>query len=85
MLERHAECRPAVVEVVRRGYVPKKKRSRWRIWLHTGEEAPNPAPRPFRVVAELTRENRRMSNGAPLAAAVDAISATGRMETEGET
>jgi len=35
-IEEHGACRPCVALVVRRGREAKKKRSTWRIWLHTG-------------------------------------------------
>lgn len=35
-IEKHRQCRPAVATVLRRGFVPKKTKWCWTIWLHSG-------------------------------------------------
>jgi hypothetical protein len=35
-IEEHAQCRPAVATVLRRGLVPLKKKAHWRIYFHNG-------------------------------------------------
>ncbi len=35
-LRDHDRCRPTTVLIMRRGWTPAKKRSRWSVWLHRG-------------------------------------------------
>lgn len=36
-VESHRDCHPAVATVLRRGEAPPNAKTRWSIWLHTGE------------------------------------------------
>jgi len=36
-VKQHGACRPTIVTITRRGYVPRKKGWRWRIWFHNGD------------------------------------------------